>query len=259
MTGMIYIVGGKGFVGSGFVRLFEKLKLEYAVITRDNYRNFADTGCDVLINANGNSGKLLAMREPLADFDANVRVTRALLEDFKCGFYIHLSSCDVYPDCSGPESTREDTPIDLSRQSPYGFHKLLAEQCVRHRHRDWLIIRQGGFVGPGMKKNAVYDILYGDKLWLHPESELQFMHTDDSAELIWNVYRQGVRNEIFNLCGCGLVKLRDVMRWSKRNVVIDASAQLIQYNVSINKLKKYVTVPESEISVYNFVENITRI
>jgi nucleoside-diphosphate-sugar epimerase len=251
---MIYILGGKGFVGSGFVRLFQKLKLEHKVITRDNYQDLIGSTCDVFVNADGNSSKILASRTPLADFDANVRTTRAVLEDFTFGYYIHLSSCDVYADCSTPETTREDAPLDPCRQSAYGFHKMLAEQCVRHRCDTWLILRQGGFVGPGMKKNAVYDILHGDKLWLNPESELQFLHTDDSAAVIWLLYNQGLRNEILNICGSGLVKIRKIMEWSAREVCVVPNSPTVRYAVNIDKISRYTTIPDTRVTLKSFVE-----
>jgi nucleoside-diphosphate-sugar epimerase len=233
---MIHILGGNGFVGSAFVRLFGRLGLEYRNITRDNYSGFVGTSCDVLINANGNSSKILAKNDPMTDFRANVESTRKLLNDMDCGFYIHLSSCDVYPDCSSPSLTREDDPIDLARQSPYGFHKYLSELCAQALRKNWLVIRQGGFVGPGMKKNAIFDILGGGKLWLHPGSELQFLHTDDSAAIIWDLFGKSVRNETVNVCGDGTVRLEDAIRWSGKTPEPDANARPIRYEVDIRKL-----------------------
>src|SRR5262249_37848750 len=175
---LIFIIGGRGLVGSAFVRLFESTGQPHAVIQRDNYNDFAGQRCDVLINANGNSSKPLARNNPLADFEASVRSVRASLIDFQFDRYVLLSSCDVYPDCSSPAVTGEDQPIDVARQSPYGFHKYLAEQCVAHAAPGSLILRCGGFVGPGLRKNAIYDILHGGTLYLDPASELQFLHTD---------------------------------------------------------------------------------
>ena len=253
---MIYILGGKGFVGSGFVRLFQKLGLDHQVLTRANYREFAGSSCEVFINANGSSSKVLANREPLTDFEANVRTTRASLEDFKAGLYIHLSSCDVYPDCSGPLATQEDEPIELNRQSPYGFHKLLAEYCVQHACKNWLIIRQGGFVGPGLKKNAIFDILNGGPLWLDPESELQFLHTDDSARLIWSLYERGVANTVLNVCGQGVVKLREALDVAGRECVVQPDSRLVRYEVSIYKAGKYIALPDSRATVLNFISEM---
>ena len=54
---MIYVLGGKGFVGSAYGRLFSNLGEEYEIITKSNFENFRGTSCDFLINANGNSKK----------------------------------------------------------------------------------------------------------------------------------------------------------------------------------------------------------
>ena len=62
---MIFLLGGNGFVGSGFVRAMETRGLAFRVITRANYAEFAGQECDLFINANGNSSKLLG-RECLA-------------------------------------------------------------------------------------------------------------------------------------------------------------------------------------------------
>ncbi|MCL2011661.1 MAG: NAD(P)-dependent oxidoreductase [Cystobacterineae bacterium] len=252
----IYILGGNGFVGSGFVRLFQRLGLEHQVLSRENYPAFVGSSCDVFINANGNSSKILASRQPLADFEANVRSTRASLEDFKAGFYIHLSSCDVYPDCSSPLSTQEDAPIALGRQSPYGFHKLLAEQCIQHACKNWLIVRQGGFVGPGLKKNAIFDILNGGPLWLNPESELQFLHTDDSAQLIWSLYEQGVANTLLNVCGQGVLKLCEALDLWGRECWVQPDSRLVRYEVSTDKVSRYIQLPDSRSTVLNFIHGM---
>jgi len=250
---MIYILGGNGFVGSAFSRLFGRLGLKHQVITLENYQTFVGSSCEVFVNANGNSSKILASREPLTDFEANVRSTRASLEDFKAGFYIHLSSCDVYPDCSNPSTTREEAPIAFEHQSPYGFHKLLAEQCIQHACKNWLIVRQGGFVGPGLKKNAIFDMLSGGPLWLNPESELQFLHTDDSARLIWSLYEKGVTNTTLNVCGQGLVKLREAMEVLGRECKVQPDSRLVRYEVSTEKASRYIQLPDSRSTVLNFI------
>ena len=68
---------------------------------------------------------------------------------------------------------------------------------VQNYVSDWLIIRQGGFVGNGIKKNSVFDILYGDKLWVHPDSRFQFINTIESAKLVFQLIDQGISKKIF--------------------------------------------------------------
>lgn len=251
----ILILGGAGFVGSGLARACAARGLPHEVITRANYADWKGHSCRLLINANGNSRKPLAREAPLTDFDASVRSVRASLDDFRFGLYVHLSSCDVYPDCSSPDATTEDTPLDPARQSPYGFHKYLAEQCVRHRARHHLILRLGGFVGPGLRKNAIFDILHGGPLWLDPESELQFLSTGAAAGLILDLAEQHAGGgELYNLCGAGVVRLRDVMEVARTpDLPVQPGSPRVRYDVNVAKAARRVTLPSSRETVFVFV------
>lgn len=250
----IIIIGGEGFVGSGYVRFCQQNNLDFLVINRSNYQEYIGTKCDLLINANGNSKKFLAKDNPLLEFDESVRSVRRSIIDFPTKKYIFLSSCDVYPDCSTPESTKENTVIDITQQSPYGFHKYLAEQCVRHCHNDWLIFRMGGFVGKGLKKNAIFDILYGEKLWLHPDSELQYIHTDIASKTVMEIISKGYTQEIFNLCGNGLVKLQDVIDRTESKVKVNYDTPPVCYEVSIKKIQSIVNIPSTRDTVMKFIK-----
>jgi nucleoside-diphosphate-sugar epimerase len=249
----IFILGGAGLVGSAVARACEASGRSFRIIGRDNYASMRGAACEVFINANGSSRKLLASREPLADFDANVRSVRASLGDFQFRRYVHVSSCDVYPDCASPATTREESAAEPASQSAYGFHKWLAEQCVRHSAPDWLILRFGGFVGPGLKKNAIFDILNGGPLYLDPESELQFLHTDRAAEIVLRLLESGVRNEVFNVCGKGVVRLSEVMALAPRPIPVQAGSPLVRYEVGLEKLARIVEPPETRPAVLSFV------
>ena len=255
---MIFILGGRGLVGSGFARYCERTGRPFSVIHRENYASCVGQSCDLLVNANGNSSKILARRDPKKDFEASVSSVRASLEDFRYQRYVHVSSCDVYRDCSSPKTTREELPLDSARQTPYGFHKLLAEQCVQHAADDWLILRFGGFVGPGLKKNAIYDILQGGPLFLDPGSELQFLHTDRAAEIVFRLIEQGIRREIFNLCGRGLVRLQEVIDLRGKAVTVNPNSPTLRYEVSIEKVSALVEVPETRAAVFEFVSSELR-
>jgi nucleoside-diphosphate-sugar epimerase len=250
---MIFVIGGNGFVGSAFGRACAAAGREYAVITRQNYDEFRGRACSVLVNANGNSKKFLSNDQPLTDFDLSVRSVRASLEDFRFDTYVMLSSCDVYPDCSTPATTREDDTIDVAKQSRYGFHKYLAEQCVRHAARRHLVFRMGGFVGPGLKKNAVHDILNGGPLWLDPASELQFLPTDELARAVLRMVDDGVANDTFNVCGRGVIRLAEVVRMVGRDVPVKPGAPTVRYEIGLDKISRHLTLPETRTSVTEFV------
>src|SRR5215831_10266370 len=121
----IGVVGGEGFVGSAFMRYLSRLSLEAVAITRKNYGELRGSSWDVLINANGNSKKWLAERDPQDDFDLTVRSTLAILLDFVADKYVHLSSVDVYNNLSNPACNVEDVAIVPEQLSNYGFSKYL--------------------------------------------------------------------------------------------------------------------------------------
>lgn len=251
---MIYVIGGNGFVGSAFVRLFERKGIPHRVIDRDTYHLFQGEPCDVLINANGNSKKFLADLHPVAEFDASVRSVLESLTSFKFGCYVYLSSGDVYPDQDHPALTRESRPIEVERQSRYGLHKYMAEQLVRRYASSWLIMRMGGFVGPNLKKNAIYDMLSGAPLWLTPDSELQFIHADSAAEIVWELVEKPVINEIVNLGASGVVNLGLLHSRLRSQSEFRDDARKVRFELSLDKLSGLLgrALPKSEHEVERF-------
>jgi nucleoside-diphosphate-sugar epimerase len=256
---MIFILGGNGFVGSGFVRYCVANQLDHQVITRENYKNFVGQHCDIFINANGNSKMYLARQNPLEEFDASVRSVRASLIDFPTDYYIHLSSCDVYPDFTSPNTTTENTVIDVSKQRPYGFHKYLAEQCVQHGAKEWLILRLGGLIGLNMTKNPIFDILNDQPLWLNPASEMQFINTDAAAEIAFELIDKKLSSTIINVCGEGAITLSEVITAVNKPVEVREGSPLVRYDVSTVKLKEITPVPNSRLAVLQFIKSIITI
>ena len=254
---MIYLLGGEGFVGSAYARLLESRGIEHKVITRANYDNFRGTACDVLINANGNSRKYMANRDPLWEFDASVRSTAESLASFKAEKYILLSSGDVYPDQSNPELTQEDLPIDVSRVSRYGVHKYLGEKLVQGAQKNWLVFRMGGFVGPGLKKNAVYDMLHNDPVWLDPESQLQFISTNQAADIILNIVESNANQEIINIGALETIKLIDLHKKINSESVFQENAPLVRYELCLEKLQSLAKspLPTSDDEVNTFLDS----
>jgi nucleoside-diphosphate-sugar epimerase len=128
---------------------------------------------------------------------------------------------------------------------------------VRHYAKDWLIFRCSGFVGPGLRKNGIYDILNKKPLYLDLKSQYQYLPTDSLAEIIITMARKSLGNEIFNMGGDGLIALQEVA-----NAVPGYSPQyaiqpprLERYEISLVKIKECCTVPVTRESVLEFVKN----
>lgn len=256
---MIFILGGEGYVGSAYPRLFAALGLPCQVINRANYDSFVGQSCDVLINANGNSKKFLADQDPKWEFDASVRSVVHSLEDFKAGAYVFLSTGDVYPVQTGPETTQEDQPIDSRKQSRYGLHKHTAETLVRSLHPRAIAVRMGGFVGPGMKKNAIFDMLNDQPVWLTPDSELQFIGTDSAAKLVWSLVQNEAFGEVVNLGATGLVRIGDLHKRLNSGSAFSDTARDVRFELSMEKLGRLAgPLPTTAQEVETFFQSIGR-
>jgi nucleoside-diphosphate-sugar epimerase len=249
---MIFIVGANGFVGSAFVRYCNKNDLQFASINRSNYADFIGRDCELLINAAGNSSKRLSLSEPLMDFEKNVKETFLSILDFNFKRYIYLSSVDVYNDCSNPLNNAETALINPASLSRYGLNKYMGELIVRKYIQNHLIIRLGGMVGPGLRKNAVFDILYGDRLFVDKKSAYQYIHTDDVARIAIYLARNFAQGETINLCGDGVVRPQQIMDWAGKNIATDDLPHEY-YEINIEKLKSIMAIPVSESAIKQYL------
>lgn len=254
----VAVIGAHGFVGSAFVRHLTNLGVDVIAVTRHNYGQMRGRKSDVVIEAACNSKKYLAESQPLVDFDQSVAHRMHSLRDFPAELHVHLSSVDVYSDLSSPEMTREDSVPHLPNVSQYGFHKLLAEQIVQHDAAHWLIVRLAGMVGPGLRKNPVYDLLHRQPLRIHPHSKYQFMLTDDVARIAWTMVRKGVENEIFNVCGDGLISPVEIAKLVGNEPdlsLMERTAEPRIVHVSTQKVSQILPMPDTNESVASFIKS----
>lgn len=254
----VFILGGKGFVGSAMAREARSREHNVQIIDMDEYKTFVGRHCDLFINANGNSKKFMAEEDHNREFELSFNSVKRSLQDFPCDRYVLCSTADVYTDTSNPAKNVETTALDICGQSNYGFHKYLAEQYVRHYHNKWMICRFGGFVGHGIVKNPIFDILNNKSLWVSPQSEMQFLNTDKAAETVFEMVEQELFGEIFNIGGTGTVKLSDVIEWAgkeKSASTVKENVPVIKYRINTEKVNRYHTIPQSTDMVRDFVEN----
>ena len=252
----VFILGGRGFVGSAFTRYCKKNRISHQVIHLQNYQDFVGKTCDLFINANGNSKKYLAETDPRKDFELSVLSVEKTFKDFDFGKYVFCSSIDMYNDTANTENNAEDAVIDPARLSFYGFHKYLAEQLVRRYVSDWLIIRFGGFVGEGLKKNTIFDLLHGNPLWVDIRSRYQYLDTDSAAQIVFNLIQMKKTKEIFNVCGNGTIAIEDAIKYLSGSFEIryaHNSPSIEHYEINIDKLKSIIEVPETKETIERYM------
>lgn len=252
------VIGGRGFVGSAVAAEAQRRGYRTIIVEKDDYNEQVGLTADLLINANGNSKKFLATRDPKLEFDLSVRSVQQTLHDFHVGLYVHLSSIDVYSDVSHPENNAESSSIDLKALSPYGFHKYLAETLVRYYAPKWLVFRMGGFVGRNLWKNSIYDLLVGRPLHVHPDSRYQYLNTRDLARIVFDITERELSGELFNVVGEGTVTLREVATWIPHAKLPEKadSLPLEHYEVNADKIKAYSKIPSTRTTVRTFVNDV---
>jgi nucleoside-diphosphate-sugar epimerase len=252
------VIGAKGFIGSAVTAEAAARGYTVSAVDIDNYKDFQGSEADLLINAAGNSRKFIDDQDPVKGYKLSVASVMQILHDFRFKSYIHLSSGAVYPDEGHPQKNGEETPLQPSKMTRYGFHKWLAEQLVQHYAPKHLIVRMGGFVGPGLKKNALFDLLTGDPLFVHPDSEFQYMDTRDLAKAVFTLYEGAAGNEtLFNLSAHGTVSVRQAAAWAGRQLPEESlSRPKVRAELNVDKAVRIITLPETAETVRRFIQEV---
>jgi nucleoside-diphosphate-sugar epimerase len=254
------ILGAGGFIGSAILSEAMSRGFDVIKVYRDNYEKMKGAKAEILINAAGNSRKFIDENDPASGFDLSIYSTMRSLVDFRFDIYILLSSGAIYPDEHDPSKNSETTHLDPSKLSRYGFHKWMAEQLVRHYARNRIILRLGGFVGPGLKKNAIFDLLKGKKLFVHPDSEFQYMDTRELAKALFSLAETENKGEtLLNLSADGTISVRQAAKLA--GVELSGSSfqlPLVRAELNLSRAASFMDLPSTEKTVSKFIEEVAK-
>lgn len=252
------VIGAQGFVGSALAAEAVRRGYEVVAVGRGNYDAVKGQSADLLVNAGGNSRKYLDERNPAEGFARSVASVLQVLQDFRFGRYVQISSGAVYPREDDPALNGEDEPLAPEQMTRYGFHKWLAELLVRHYAADHLIFRVGGCVGPGLRKNALYDLLAGAPWFVHPASEFQFMDTRDLARAVFQLHESGLAaGTVLNLSTRGTVSIRQAAEWAGVPLSAEARARpRIRAELNVERAARLLPLPETAETVRRFIREV---
>lgn len=145
------LIGYTGFVGFTLLN-----QANFATYYRStNIQDIKGRTCDTLVCAAAPAQKWIANREPIADRQ-NIESLIAHLKTVTCNTFILISTVDVF---KNPIGIDEETPVDEHALHPYGLHRRLLEKFVESHFPNHLIVRLPGLVGPGLRKNVIFDFL----------------------------------------------------------------------------------------------------
>jgi dTDP-4-dehydrorhamnose reductase len=150
------LIGYSGFVGTTLLKQtsFDSL-YRSTTIAKINGQSF-----DTVVCAAAPAQKWIANREPEAD-RATIDGLIEHLKSLTCQMFILISTVDVY---NNPIGVDEDTPVVESGLHAYGLHRRLLEKFVVDHFPNHLIVRLPGLVGPGLRKNVIFDFLNDNNL-----------------------------------------------------------------------------------------------
>jgi len=145
------LIGHSGFVGS---TLKKQTSFDSQYRSTD-IGNIAGKTFDTIVCAGAPAQKWLANKEPGADLQ-KIDGLIAHLDNVECNSFVLISTVDVF---GTPIGVDEETPVVEAGLHAYGLHRRKLEKFVEQRFRNHLILRLPGLVGPGLRKNAIYDLL----------------------------------------------------------------------------------------------------
>lgn len=176
----LIVIGSKGFIGSHVMDFYTQqagvqvwgcdVVTDYAAgnyfqidaTNADFELPFEEHQYDVCINCSGAASVPDSFQHTSRDFALNVLNVQRILESIRkhqkhCRF-LNLSSAAVY---GNPASLPVSEDMPLHPLSPYGWHKLYAEQLGSEYHRFFNIptssVRIFSAYGPGLKKQLFWD------------------------------------------------------------------------------------------------------
>lgn len=150
------LIGYSGFVGG---TLLNQAKFD-ELYRSTNIHEIENREFDVVVCAGAPAQKWIANRDP-ADDRKKIDSLINHLRTIKCKKFILISTVDVFKE---PIGVDESTPVDESGLHAYGLHRRLLEKFVEQHFPSYLIVRLPGLVGPGLRKNVIFDFLNNNNL-----------------------------------------------------------------------------------------------
>jgi len=150
------LIGYSGFVGTTLLK-----QSSFDCLYRStNIGEIKGKHFDIVVCAGAPAQKWIANREPAGDRE-KIEGLITHLKSMTCKTLVLISTVDVF---KNPIGVDEVTSVEESGLHAYGLHRRLLEQFVESHFSRYLIVRLPGLVGPGLRKNVIFDLLNDNNL-----------------------------------------------------------------------------------------------
>ena len=167
MTTEDALIGHTGFVGSNLLRQ----RGFSATFNSASIGEIDGRGFDAVVCAGVAAVKWWANRNPDED-RSRIEGLMRHLETITARHFTLISTIDVYDPPLGV--TERDPPV-LEGLHAYGRNRAMLERFVAGRFETHQIVRLPALFGPGLKKNAIFDLMHDNRVALiNPASSFQW-------------------------------------------------------------------------------------
>lgn len=145
------LIGYSGYVGSTLLR-------QTSFSSRYRSTNIGEVDgqiFDTVVCAGAPAQKWLANRDPETD-RCRIDGLIAHLKTIRCSCFVLISTVDVF---ASPMGVDESSIPQEDGLQAYGLNRLRLEKAVSEQFEHHLIVRLPGLVGPGLRKNVIFDLL----------------------------------------------------------------------------------------------------
>jgi hypothetical protein len=150
------LIGFSGFVGSTLLK-----QEKFSVLYRStNIHEIENREFDLVVCAGVPAQKWIANSDPAGDRN-KINSLINHLRTIRCKKFVLISTVDVF---KVPVSVDESTPVDESDLHAYGLHRRMLEKFIEKHFESHLIVRLPGLIGPGLRKNVIFDFLNNNNL-----------------------------------------------------------------------------------------------
>lgn len=145
------LIGFTGFVGTTLLK-----QTQFDDFYRStNINDIKGKKFDLVVCAGAPAQKWIANADPKSDQE-KIDSLISCLDSIECKTFVLISTVDVFKDPTGVD---EKSAIDVQDLHAYGLNRYRLEQFVAERFPQHLIVRLPGLVGPGLRKNIIFDFL----------------------------------------------------------------------------------------------------
>ena len=258
---IVAIIGAGGFLGGYLSRHFQESGAEIIAVSPTT--PLPDRPLDVVVDCNGDARRFWANENPDESFRVNVLSTEKRIAELKYEKYVYLSTIDVYgPAQSDPGRNNEDSPIPVDALDTYGLHKHLAEEAVRAEAPHYLILRAGTLLGPGLKKNPVFDALNGSPIRQTPDSTLSLITVEKFAKALDRLLQAGAEGT-YNVTANASIDVATMLRCVAEALGCDADDysfhdELLttKYDISVVKMSQHMVLSNSQTMLTEYLSGL---